>query len=322
MNSNQALPNTSAPPTSGLVLPGPGRKANLVKGRKITEIDKAYYRTLRGPDVNARDTKIPNSYIVRPEYRQINLPEIYSKSEAEIAGFLERLRWGHLGPGVQACPKCGDIAAHYKCKSINGWKCKGCAKQFSVLSGTRLHSMKMTLKVFLSIALQFMEAKDGKSSRELAGLHGLHHQTTHVLTMKIREAIRETMSSEEPLHGYIQADAAYFMNYIRPGNVGTAAALAEKAARVNAGLDRNGKNARVNSPRVHALVVFVQAGGQGRRRYRMGMMKTEDGLDLLTLAQQYCTKDSIVTTDQNQGYNLFSGEFPEHRTVNCAFRRT
>lgn len=46
------------------------------------------------------------------------------------------------------------------------------------------------------------------------------------------------------------------------------------------------------------------------------MVKTENQVELLTLAQRFCEKDAIVVTDQHSAYNLFSGEFLEHFQVN------
>lgn len=310
-----APPSRQAQPTIS-VLPNRAAEAGkMASSSVIAEIDRALARRNRGPNVSASKKKKRN-YLLQPAYRQISLPEIYESSEQELNAFLERIRWNGLGAGVQACPKCGSIDTHYRCPSIGGWKCKGCTKQFTVLSGTRLHGMKMPVKVFLSIAMLFMEAKDGKSSRELGGDHGLDHQTVHVLTLKIREALRETLSAEEPLRGYIQADAAYFMKYVRPGNVGTGAALAAKAVQKNAGLSEEDKPSPVVNASMHALVVFVQAGPQGKRRYRMGLVKTENQVDLLTLSQQFCDKDSVLVTDQHSAYNLFSGEFVDLKRVN------
>jgi len=279
--------------------------------------DLAYERARRrrGPDATAQPKK-KRSYLLTPGYRATSLLEILSLSEAELAAYLERIRWGRLGLHLQACPKCGTIDRHYRCASINGWKCKGCQKQFSVLSGTRVHSMKKSLKTFMSFVMHFMEAKDSMSARELSGLHDLNHQTAHVLTLKIREAIHETMNAEEPLSGYVQADAAYFIKYVRPGNVGTGAALAAKNIQKNAGLTEDNRVPVKVSEAMHALVVFVQAGPQGFRRYRIAMIKTENQVDLLTLGQQFCTKDAVLVTDQHSAYNFFSGEFAAHHKVN------
>ena len=289
--------------------------AILIPTGNIADLDRERSRRSLGPDVRP-DSKKKRNYLLTPAYRTTSLLEILGYTETQLAAYLEHIRWGGLGLGVQACPKCGSIDRHYRCASINGWKCKGCAKQFSVLSGTRVHGMKMSLKTFMSFAMHFMEAKDSMSSRELSGLHDLDYQTAHVLTLKVREAIRETMGSEGPLTGYVQADAAYFMKYVRPGNVGTGAALAAKEIQKNAGLDEDGKlPAKVNES-MHALVVFVQAGQQCHRRYRIAMIKTENQVDLLTLGQQFCAKEAILVTDQHSAYNFFSGEFVAHHQVN------
>jgi transposase-like protein len=249
----------------------------------------------RGPGARPSFKK-PRNYLLKKKYRKTNLLELLSYDETQLSQYLEKVRWGGLGVGLQACPKCGVIDQNYRCPSINGWKCKTCKKQFSVLSGTRLHGMKMTLRTFVSVAFHFVEAKDGISSRELSGLHGLDHQTCHVLTLKIREALRETLGGEEPLTGYVQADAAYFIKYVRPSNIGTGAALAAKAVQKNAGLDAKGHVSRTVSESMHALVVFVQSGPQGTRRYRIAMIKTETAIDLLTLGQRFCANMARIAT--------------------------
>lgn len=166
------------------------------------------------------------------------------------------------------------------------------------------------------MAHHFVEAKDSISARELSGLHDLNHQTAFVFTLKIREALRETMTAEPLLDGYVQADAAYFMKYRRPGNVGTGASLAAKRDRQNAGLDEKGKIAQTVSPKMHALVVFVQSGQQGKRRYKVAVVKTENQVDMLNLGQKFCTKDAVLVTDQHHAYNFYSGEFDSHLRVN------
>lgn len=285
----------------------------------------------RGSDARPSGKRKRN-YLLKPEYRTFALPDINSMSDLALESYLERIRWGRFGEGLQACPKCGCLDSHYHSPSIGGWKCKGCAKQFTVFSGTRLHAMKdfnkknvrvSKARSLMSMAFHFIEAKDGISSRELSGLHNYNHQTVHVLTLKIRETLRETMSAEPPLKGYVQADAAYFIKYVRPSNAGLGAAMAAKAEQKNAGMDpiddKNGtpkkQSSRVN-PNMHALVVFVQAGQHTQRRYRVAMIKTENQVDLLTLGIKFCDKDAIMVTDQHGAYGRYSIEFQEHLRVN------
>ncbi len=268
---------------------------------------------------DGKKPKRKRNYLLRNGYRQIDLKVINSYSEEQALLRLQQVRWGHLGDGQQCCPKCGAVDAHYVCPSISGFKCRACKRQFTVFSGTRLHSSKMSAKEVLSIALHFVEAKDGMSSRELSALHGRDYQTLHVMTLKIREAIRQTMADEPKLQGKVQADAAYFIKYVRPGNVGTRAALSAKRDQKNAGLDEDAKAKGTVSPNMCALVVFVQeAEGQARRRYRIALIKTESQIEILPIAQDFCSQDCVLVTDQHGAYHVFSGEFEEHHQVNHA----
>lgn len=281
-----------------------------------TAVEGSSARASRG-GIDGNKPKRPRNYLLRKDYRKVDLKSISRYSEEQALLRLQEVRWGHLAEGHQCCPKCGDIDAHYVCPSIGGFKCRACKRQFTVLSGTRLHSTKMTAKEVLSIALQFVEAKDGMSSRELSALYGRNHQTLHVMTLKIREAIRETMSEEAKLQGKVQADAAYFIKYIRPKNVGTGAALSAKRDQKNAGLDEDAKAKNTVSPNMCALVVFVQeAQGEVRRRYRIALIKTESQVEILPVAQEFCSQDSVLITDQHGAYHVFSGEFDEHHQVN------
>lgn len=272
----------------------------------------------RGPDATWPPAKDKRNYLLCADYRQESLSELYKRTDEETVQYLAKVRWSSLGENKQACPACGTVGSHYWCKSIGGWKCRDklCGKQFTVFAGTRFHGIKMSPKTFMSILFHFVEAKDGISSRELSGLHNFNHQTIHVMTLKIREALRETMGAEPPLTGYVQADAAYFIKYVRPGNIGMGASTAAKVQQKNAGLDENGKVHNTVSPNMHALVVFVQAGQQGHREYRIARVKTENQVDLLMLGQKFCAPDAALVTDQHSAYNFYSGEFIEHHRVN------
>lgn len=272
----------------------------------------------RGPDAAWAPPSKGRNYLLRSAYRQTGLLDILGKGEAGLQAYLAGIRWGGHGEGKQVCPSCGTVDTHYWCASVNRWKCrdKTCGKQFSLFSGTRFHNMKMSVEQFAGILFQFVEAKDSVSARELSGLYDLNHQSVHVTTLKIREAIRETMSAEPLLSGYVQADAAYFMKYQRPGNVGTGASLSAKRDQKNAGLDESGKVAQTVNPKMHALVVFVQSGQKGRRRYKVAVVKTENQVDMLTLGQQFCVKGALLVTDQHSAYNFFTGEFDAHYRVN------
>jgi hypothetical protein len=258
------------------------------------------------------------SYLLKAPYRQIVLADVFALGDAGAFEYFTKARWTAAGEGKQACPGCGVIAAHYRYSGRWFWKCRetSCGEQFTMFSGTRLHSTKMPPATLLSILHHYVEAKDSISAREISGLHGIHYQSARCLLMKIREAIRETMQAEPKLTGNIQADAAYFLRYIRPGNIGTGRALAAKGEQRNAGLDENAKQKQsAHSKRMHAIVVFVQTGEQGDRRYKIAKIKTENQADVERLAGEFCEKYSLMVTDTHSSYFTLSKDF-EHQAVN------
>jgi transposase-like protein len=270
-----------------------------------------------GPDVGRAVVQQEANYLLKADYRCTSVQQLLRMTDAQARGVLERIRWGHLGKGKQVCPKCGSIDSHFWCKTPQRWKCRAkmCGHQFTVLQGTRLHGAKKPLQELLAVLFEFVEGKDSVSSRQLSGKYDLAYHTAYVLLMKVREAIADSMKAEPKLTGYIQADAAYFMKYVRPKNVGTGAAFAAKRDRKNAGLDADGKTKNTISEKMHALVVFVQTGPAGHRRYKVAVVKTENQVDLLTLGKEYCDRGALLTTDGHAGYNFYSGAFQQHYVV-------
>lgn len=271
-----------------------------------------------GPNSGWAKKAPETNYLLLAAYRKTSVEKLLQLSDDEARAMLERARWkDSVGENKQVCPKCGTIDTHYWCNAPKRWKCraKHCGHLFTVLQGTRLHGTKQSHQKLLAYFLDFVEAKDSASTREMSGRFDLAYHTSYVMGMKVREAIKDSMLAEPKLHGYIQADAAYFMKYVRPGNVGTGASLAAKGDQKNAGLDESGKVKNTVSEKMHALVVFVQTGQKGQKRYRVAVVKTENQVDLLTLGKQFCERTAILTTDGHSGYNFFDGAFVHHYVV-------
>jgi hypothetical protein len=144
----------------------------------------------------------PRSYLLKADYRELGLGDLPLDDKA-AQDLLEKARWGAPGENKQACTHCGSIASHYRHKDRMIWKCRDlmCNKQFSLLGGTRLHSLKIAPAQLVGILFHFGEAKDSISAREISGLYDLHYQTAHTVLMKIREALRETQLAEPKLRG-------------------------------------------------------------------------------------------------------------------------
>lgn len=265
------------------------------------------------------------SYLTEPEYKTVSSSKLDALDEAGARQFVLEVLYGREDKpfdGRHPCPSCGEFAEHRFYDSCRRFVCRSkvCRHQFTLYSGTVLHGSVMPVRMLVRILFEFVEAKDSRSSREFGGNHGIDDQTMRVLLMKVRERLSTTMEVEPLLDGFVQVDAAYFMKYVRPGNVGTGASISASSRRKNAGLDENGKTSMAISPRMHAVVVFVQEGAQKRRAYRVACVKTEAQVEMLTLAQRFCAPTAKVITDQHSAYNPFTGEFEEVVRVNHQYQ--
>ena len=268
------------------------------------------------PPVGAWRRRQKKSHLLQSSYRTTDLLSLIGEGERGALDYLIKSRWGAVGGTSQVCPDCGTVGAHYWLESRQYWKCRerSCRGQFSIVSGTYLHSSKISPTVLLSILFHFVEGKNSISARQISGLHGLSHQAAHVFLMKVRDAIRDSMLREPPLTGKIQADAAYFIKYKRPRNVGTGPAFAGKEEEKNAGLNENAKATRFTHPNMHALVVFVQGGADGRR-YKLARLKTEGQVNIAELGKLFCAGEIEFTTDEHSGYSLLVGPTVKHYVI-------
>lgn len=255
------------------------------------------------------------NYLLLTDYRQVDLQSLLGMSDDKARLLFEDVRWGHLGPGRQQCYKCGAVDRNSWSPAAKAYSCRSCKKQFSILGETRFHRSQQSLQELLAMLFLFVEAKDSRSAREVSGLMGRSYHMPYVLSMKIREAIRDSMLATGKLQGRVQVDAAYFLKYMRPGNVGTGAALHAKAERKQAGLDEKSKPRRAVSPDMHALVVLAEANVGLPPKYRVRVMKTEAQLDLLAAARDFCDQGSHIITDGHSGYTLYGGAFEKHTVV-------
>jgi transposase-like protein len=79
--------------------------------------------------------------------------------------------------------------------------------------------------------------------------------------------------------------------------------------------DKGKTKAHEHSADMPALVVFVQDGAQGSRRYKVTVVKTESEADMEMLADEFCERGAVISTDQLSSYFVLSGTW-DHRFVN------
>jgi len=116
--------------------------------------------------------------------------------------------------GEPFCPRCG-CAALYTIKTRRKWKCKSCAYQFSVTSGTVFASRKLEFRdILFAIALYTNGAK-GISALQLARDLRVQPKTAFVMLHKLREALG-LLQHAQTLSGEVEIDGAYYGGYVKP----------------------------------------------------------------------------------------------------------
>src|SRR5665213_3029892 len=75
----------------------------------------------RGPDAVWLRPKAKRNYLLRADYRKVDLRELFTKGEAGARDYLAKVRWGAQGEGMQVCPACSRVNANYWCESVGRW---------------------------------------------------------------------------------------------------------------------------------------------------------------------------------------------------------
>jgi transposase-like protein len=160
--------------------------------------------------------------------QEFSIPELVNMvpSEADAYLLLERLRWN----GHPVCPHCGLIDGSRYIRPLNGvsrktrtgqqsqrrvWKCGGCRKQFSVLTGTIFQGSKIPVRTWLLVVFEMCSSKNGVSAREVERKYDLTAKTAWFMLHRIREAMRRDPLADL-LRGTVAADETFIGG--KPGN--------------------------------------------------------------------------------------------------------
>jgi transposase-like protein len=134
---------------------------------------------------------------------------------------FRKVRWPETG-GEPVCPHCGGLDA-YDCRRANKaprFRCRTCAKDFSITSGTLFASHKRPLRDYLAAIAIFCNEVKGKNALALSRDLGLSYKAAFVLAHKLREAMSEELKGrvigdDRPV---AEIDGAVFGGYVKPAN--------------------------------------------------------------------------------------------------------
>jgi transposase-like protein len=111
----------------------------------------------------------------------------YFSDEQICIDTIAKMRWAN-GP---VCPKCGH-GEHYYLATQKRWKCKKCAKQFSVKVGTIFEDSPISLDKWLIALWMLVNCKNGISSYEVGRALGLTQKSAWFVLHRLRLALQES----------------------------------------------------------------------------------------------------------------------------------
>ncbi len=206
---------------------------------------------------------------------------------------IAKLRW----PNGPICPAC-DGTEHYYLKTQKRWKCKKCAKQFSVKVGTIFEDSPISLDKWLVGLWMLVNCKNGISSYEIGRDLGLTQKSAWFMLQRLRLALQEKSLVKLGGEGKtVEVDETF---------IGGKSRNMHKAVRARKITGTGGKDKTV-------VVGFLERGGKVRTSVPGNRRKHT----LHKEVKQNVSAGSILFTDELPSYNDLAGEFA-HKVINHA----
>ncbi len=184
-------------------------------------------------------------FLLSAASRSLSLKKIYKMGESAAYDTFRKIRWSDTN-GEAVCPKCGCTES-YDITTRRKFKCKGCGHQYSVTSGTILHSRKLDFTDLLAAICLFVTGSKGMSAVQFSRTMDVQYKTAWVLCHKMRECLADE-TDHETLEGEVEIDGCYVGGHVRPANY------------KNDRLDRRKMGNR--SPRRRVVVALRERGGR------------------------------------------------------------
>ena len=158
---------------------------------------------------------MPQHFLLSPQARSLSLATVARMSDEEAYHAFRLIRWSDTR-GEPVCPRC-QCAAVYASTTRKVWKCKACAHQFSVTSGTIFASRKLPIRDYLMAIAIFVNGVKGHSALQLSRDLCVQYKTAFVLSHKLREAVAAE-NKDRTASAEVEIDGAYFGGYVKPAN--------------------------------------------------------------------------------------------------------
>lgn len=214
--------------------------------------------------------------------------------------YLEAQRW----PNGRVCPHCGN-ADQDAITSLKGkahrpglYQCNACREQFTVTVGTVFERSKIALNKWLLATFLLSSSKKGMSAHQLHRMLGVTYKTAWFMCHRIREAMKEDVSSSGPMGGsgqIVEADETYFgKTDIQPTETTSGRPFT--------------KGGKTGPSGKRAVVGLVERGGKSR----MFHVEKANAATVRDILVRNVDRRSTLHTDESRLYTETGKEFGAH----------
>lgn len=232
-------------------------------------------------------------FLLSAKSRSLSLKKIYKMGESAAYNLFKQIRWESTD-GAPVCPKCGCLEP-YDLPKRRLFQCKGCKHQYSVTSGTILHSRKLDFVDLLAGICLFVTGSKGMSAVQFSRTMDVQYKTAWVFCHKMREALADETDTHT-LSGEVEIDGCYVGGKMRPTNY--------KADR------RDRRTLGNRSPRRRVVIALRERGG---RTLPFVRRNERDGVEL---ARGLICEDSTVISDEATHWDAFKWDFAKTQRIN------
>lgn len=226
----------------------------------------------------------------------MNLTDPRFQDADKARQWLEAQRW----PEGPVCAHCGNsdrariTALKGKAHRPGLYQCAECREQFTVTVGTVMERSKIPLNKWVAAMHLMGASKKGMSAHQMHRMLGITYQSAWFLAHRIREAMKDDVSSAGPLGGegkVVEADETYFGSKDR--------------------VTKRTKHGKSSHSSKRSVVALVERGGKVRS-FHVERATAETVRDVLV---RNADRKSTLHTDESRLYPIVGREFASHETV-------
>jgi transposase-like protein len=235
-------------------------------------------------------------FLLSSRAKTLSLAAVFRMTDEQAETAFRSVRW-HETNGAAVCPACGGVDA-YDCRRPNGaprFRCRACAKDFTITSGTLFASHKLPLRMYLAAIAIFCNEVKGKSMLAMSRDLGVSYKAAFVLCHKMREAMATELKGRT-LGGEgkeVSVDGAYVGGYVKPANL--------KENRVDRRLAKNQNGKR------RVVVIIREHNGASLP----AVFKTEAAA--VGFIRSHVKPGTVVNADEANSWDALHGRFEMKR---------